>query len=82
MNAESQRLEEAREQARLSVAKAKREAEEIIGDLRRLAMEEGASIKEHKLTEARRKLEDAVPEPVKRTRAPGMRRSNLPIASS
>jgi DNA mismatch repair protein MutS2 len=57
-------LEQAREEARQSVAKAKREAEEIIADLRRLATEEGASVKEHKLIEARRKLEDTVPAPV------------------
>ncbi|QMV43464.1 endonuclease MutS2 [Cohnella cholangitidis] len=57
-------LEGAREEARLAIAKAKREAEEIISDLRRLAMEEGASVKEHKLIEARRRLEDAVPSPV------------------
>jgi DNA mismatch repair protein MutS2 len=57
-------LEGAREEARLAIAKAKREAEEIINDLRRLAMEEGASVKEHKLIEARRRLEDAVPSQV------------------
>jgi DNA mismatch repair protein MutS2 len=57
-------LEEAREEARLAIAKAKREAEEIIADLRRLALEEGTSVKEHKLIEARRRLEDAVPSPV------------------
>ncbi|MCD9024210.1 endonuclease MutS2 [Cohnella silvisoli] len=57
-------LEGAREEARLAIAKAKREAEEIINDLRRLAMEEGASVKEHKLIEARRRLEDAIPSPV------------------
>jgi DNA mismatch repair protein MutS2 len=57
-------LDNAREEARLSIAKAKREAEEIINDLRRLAMEEGVSVKEHKLIEARRRLEEAVPSPV------------------
>ncbi|MFD0671568.1 endonuclease MutS2 [Cohnella sp. GCM10027633] len=59
-------LEEAREQARLSVAKAKREAEDIISDLRKLALDEGASVKEHKLIEARKRLEDAVPAPAAR----------------
>jgi len=57
-------LEVAREEARQQVAKAKREAEEIISDLRRLAMEEGASVKEHKLIEAKKRLEEAVPDPV------------------
>ncbi|MFC4099541.1 endonuclease MutS2 [Paenibacillus xanthanilyticus] len=56
-------LEKANEEAREAVAKAKREAETIIADLRRLALEEGASVKEHKLIEARRKLDDAAPAP-------------------
>ncbi|MFB9330317.1 endonuclease MutS2 [Paenibacillus aurantiacus] len=56
-------LEKAHEEAREAVAKAKREAETIIADLRKLAMEEGASVKEHKLIEARRKLENAAPAP-------------------
>ena len=59
-------LDEAREQARLSIAKAKREAEDIIAELRQLALEEGASVKEHKLIEARKKLEDAIPAPATR----------------
>lgn len=62
-------LDEAREDARLAVAKAKREAEEVIADLRKLALEEGASIKEHKLIESRRRLEEAVPAPAARPRA-------------
>jgi len=61
-------MEEAREEARQAVVKARREAEEIISDLRKLAMEEGASVKEHKLIEARRKLEDSIPDPVKKPR--------------
>lgn len=59
-------LDEAREQARQSVVKAKREAEEVITELRKLALDEGASVKEHKLIEARKRLEDAVPEPAAR----------------
>ncbi|MGO4541595.1 endonuclease MutS2 [Paenibacillus sp. 2TAB19] len=55
-------LQKAHEEAREAVAKAKREAEQIISDLRKLALEEGASVKEHKLIEARRKLDDASPE--------------------
>lgn len=55
-------LEKAQEDARSAVAKARKEAEQIINDLRKLAMEEGASIKEHKLIEARRKLDEAEPE--------------------
>ncbi|MBW7474456.1 endonuclease MutS2 [Paenibacillus oenotherae] len=55
-------LAKAQEEAREAVAKAKREAEQIIADLRKLALEEGASVKEHKLIEARRKLDEAAPE--------------------
>lgn len=54
-------MNEAREEARQAIAKSMREAEEIIADLRRLAMEEGASIKEHKLIEARKRMEEALP---------------------
>ncbi|MWC29007.1 endonuclease MutS2 [Paenibacillus sp. MMS18-CY102] len=68
--AEQQRFEEqrdklllrAQEEAREAVRKAKLEAEQIISDLRKLALEEGASVKEHKLIEARRKLDEASPE--------------------
>jgi DNA mismatch repair protein MutS2 len=73
-------LENAREEARLAIAKAKREAEEIINDLRRLAMEEGASVKEHKLIEARRRLEDAVPSPVsKPSRASNAKQGKIEV---
>ncbi|RXZ80089.1 endonuclease MutS2 [Paenibacillaceae bacterium] len=54
-------LQKAEEEARTAVAAARKEAEEIISDLRKLAMEEGASVKEHKLIEARRKLDEAEP---------------------
>jgi DNA mismatch repair protein MutS2 len=64
-------LDEAREEARIAVAKARREAEEIIADLRRMAQEEGAAIKEHRLIEARRRLDDAVPEAAARPRPSG-----------
>jgi len=64
-------LAAAQEEARAAVAKAKREAEQIIADLRKLALEEGASIKEHKLIEARRRLDEAIPaaEPAARPRS-------------
>ncbi|MFC4776994.1 endonuclease MutS2 [Paenibacillus sp. GCM10023252] len=61
-------LEKAREEAREAVAKAKRDAEDIISDLRKLAMEEGASVKEHRLIEARRKLDEAAPAAEKKKR--------------
>ncbi|GAB2698675.1 endonuclease MutS2 [Paenibacillus thermoaerophilus] len=58
-------LAKAEEEARAAVAKARKEAEEIIADLRRLALEERSSIKEHKLVEAKRRLDQAEPELVK-----------------
>jgi len=73
-------LEGAREEAKLAIAKAKREAEEIISDLRRLALEEGASVKEHKLIEARRRLEDAIPSPAaKPNRSAGSKQAKLEV---
>lgn len=56
------RLEKAEKDASSILDKARKEAELIISDLRRLAMEEGASVKEHKLIEARRRLDEAEPE--------------------
>ncbi|WP_256760808.1 endonuclease MutS2 [Cohnella sp. WQ 127256] len=73
-------LESAREEARSAISKAKREAEEIISDLRRIAMEEGASFKEHKLIEARRRLEDAIPAQVaKPNRASGAKQVKIEL---
>lgn len=54
-------LQKASEEARIAVKRAKEESEAIIQDLRRLALEEGASVKEHKLIEAKKRLEDMVP---------------------
>ncbi|WP_339289873.1 MULTISPECIES: endonuclease MutS2 [unclassified Paenibacillus] len=66
------RLEKAEKDASAILEKARKEAEVIISDLRRLAMEEGASVKEHKLIEARRRLDEAEPSPRKKaaTRKP------------
>jgi len=61
-------IAKAEEEARDVVIKARREAETIIADLRKLAMEEGASVKEHKLIAARRQLDEAEPE--RRTSTP------------
>ena len=55
-------LQKAEEEAARSVEKAKREADEIIADLRKMAQEEQVGIKEHKLIEAKKRLEGAVPE--------------------
>ena len=55
-------LRKAQEEAREAVAKARREAEAIIADLRKMALEEAASVKEHKLIEAKRRLDEAIPD--------------------
>lgn len=55
-------LAKAQADADIAVNKARKEAEQIIADLRKLAMDEAASIKEHKLIEARRRLDEAQPE--------------------
>lgn len=62
-------IEKAQAEAKEVIAKAKREAEEIIGELRQLAKEEGASVKEHKLIAARKRLEDAEPQQRKKSGA-------------
>lgn len=63
------RMEKAEDEARAIIAKAKSEAEKIIDDLRRLALEEGASVKEHKLIAARKQLDEAEPAQRKKTAA-------------
>lgn len=63
------RLEKAEEEAAAIIAKARQEAERIISDLRRLAMEEGAAVKEHKLIAARKQLDEAEPQRRKKSAA-------------
>lgn len=63
-------MQRAHDEARDAVQKARREAEAIISDLRKLALEEGASVKEHKLIEARRKLDEAEPQAPNRRKQP------------
>jgi len=53
--------QQAEEEARTAVEKARKEAEMIIAELRQIAREEQAGIKEHKLIEARKRLEEASP---------------------
>jgi DNA mismatch repair protein MutS2 len=57
----SKLLARAEQEAAAAVAKARREADEVITQLRRLSMD-GAKVKEHELIEARRRLDAAVPE--------------------
>ncbi|WP_068786721.1 endonuclease MutS2 [Paenibacillus phocaensis] len=63
------RLEKAEEEASAIIAKARQEAERIISELRRLAMEEGAAVKEHKLIAARKELDEAEPQRRKKSAA-------------
>jgi DNA mismatch repair protein MutS2 len=58
----SKLMEQAERDAAEAVAKARVEAEQIIADLRKLAMEERTSVKEHVLIEAKRRLDTAVPQ--------------------
>ncbi|NMO96063.1 endonuclease MutS2 [Paenibacillus lemnae] len=60
-------VDKARLEAKKLVDKARSEAEDIISDLRKLAQEEGASVKEHKLIAARKRLDEAEPEQKKKT---------------
>ncbi|WP_281885219.1 endonuclease MutS2 [Paenibacillus sp. YYML68] len=55
-------LERAERDAREAVAKARREAEEVLQELKRLQREEAGGVKDHKLSELKRKLNDAVPD--------------------
>ncbi|MFK7695615.1 endonuclease MutS2 [Paenibacillus sp. HJGM_3] len=55
-------LARAEEDARAAVAKARAEGEAVIRELRRLALEERGAVKEHQLIEAKRRLDQAVPE--------------------
>ncbi|MFD2116571.1 endonuclease MutS2 [Paenibacillus yanchengensis] len=54
-------LDKANQEAAALVAKASEEADQVIHELRELAKTEVASVKEHKLIEAKRKLEEAKP---------------------
>lgn len=55
-------LQKAEEDAAAAVAKARREADEIINELRQLAKEEAGHVKDHKLIDAKRRLDLAAPE--------------------
>ncbi|MDQ1910225.1 endonuclease MutS2 [Paenibacillus sp. GD4] len=55
-------LERAEREAADAVAKARREAEEVITELRRIQREERSGVKDHQLSEMKRRLNDAVPD--------------------
>lgn len=54
--------EKAKREAKEIIENAKKEAEIVIGDLRKMQLEKRAEIKEHELIDARKRLEDATPE--------------------
>lgn len=58
--------EKAKEKAKKIVEEARLESEAIISDLRALRMTAGASVKEHELIEARKRLENASPKESKK----------------
>ncbi|WP_411349444.1 endonuclease MutS2 [Paenibacillus sp. WLX2291] len=64
------RLEKAEDEARAILDKARSEADEVIQSLRKMALEEGASVKEHRLIAARRQLDEAAPAQRKKKKAP------------
>lgn len=55
-------FERAEREAQEAVAKARREADEIITELRRIQREEAGGVKDHKLSELKRRMNDAAPE--------------------
>ncbi|WP_246941023.1 endonuclease MutS2 [Bacillus pinisoli] len=55
-------FEKAEQKAAASIEKAKQEAEEIIRDLRKMQKQQYATIKDHELIEARKRLEGATPQ--------------------
>jgi DNA mismatch repair protein MutS2 len=58
-------FEKAEQKATASIEKAKQEAEEIIHDLRKMQKQQYATVKDHELIEARKRLEAASPQLVK-----------------
>jgi len=72
-------MEKASAEAAQAVKKAREEAEQIIAELRQMAEEEGARIKEHKLIEAKKRLEQAIPERPSNQRTPELRKSHANV---
>ncbi|MFJ7974676.1 endonuclease MutS2 [Peribacillus sp. JNUCC 23] len=62
-------MEKAAEKAADLIEQAKKEAEAIIADLRKMRLEKSVDIKEHELIEARKRLEEATPV-IKKTSKP------------
>ena len=67
-NEKDSMMEKASVEAATIVENAKKEAEKIIRDLRKLRIEKQADVKEHELIEAKKRLEEAAPAPKKSTK--------------
>ncbi|MFC7371320.1 endonuclease MutS2 [Fictibacillus iocasae] len=79
---ESQKVrifEKAREEAEFAVAEAQETAEEVIRELREL-QKSGGTIKEHRLIEAKKKLENAVPEKKSKAQPKSTKKANTDFA--
>lgn len=61
--------EKAKEKAKSIVETAKQEAEAVISDLRAMRLNAGATVKEHELIDARKRLDDASPAEKKKAQA-------------
>jgi len=61
-NQKQKLLEDAKKKAEEIVIKAKKEAEEVITELRKFALDEQAGIKEHRLIEMKKRLEESIPD--------------------
>jgi DNA mismatch repair protein MutS2 len=72
-------MERAEQEARKAVQKADREAREIVDELRRIAAEERGQIKEHRLIELRKQLEDAAPALAREARSSKAKPSARPL---
>lgn len=68
-NEKEKLYQKAREEAERAVEKARETAEEIISEIREL-QKSGGQIKEHKLIEAKKRLEEAVPKSKAKTKKP------------
>jgi DNA mismatch repair protein MutS2 len=63
-------MQQAEQEALSAIVIARKEAETIIADLRKMALEEAGSLKEHKLIEAKKRLDEAMPELTSKASAP------------
>ncbi|MEK4748537.1 endonuclease MutS2 [Bacillus circulans] len=67
--------EKAKREAKEIIEHAKKEAEAVIGDLRKMQLEKRAEVKEHELIDARKRLDDATPQ-IERQKQPAASKTN------